>query len=106
MSQKIVPIEHDKFYHIYNQGINGENLFREKANYSYFLQQYDKYIDPIAETFAWCLMPNHFHVLVRIKEEDEIDKKSLPIPVRVQIPDRWGVKFVELSFFSTPHLSL
>ena len=88
MSQKIVPIEHDKFYHIYNQAVNGENLFREKANYSYFLKQYDKYIEPIAETFAWCLMPNHFHVLVRIKEEDEIDKSCLPVPVRVSNPDR------------------
>ncbi len=88
MSQKIVPIEHDKFYHIYNQSVNGENLFREKENYEYFLKQYDKYIEPIAETFAWCLMPNHFHVLVRIKEKAEIDKKNLPIPVRVQNPDR------------------
>lgn len=72
MSQKIIPIEHDKFYHIYNCGINGENLFRKKANYIYFLQQYDKYIEPVAETFAWCLMPNHIHFLVRIKDEDEI----------------------------------
>lgn len=72
MSQKITPIEHDKFYHIYNQAVSTENIFREKENYMYFLKLYDKYIEPIAETFAWCLMPNHFHFLVRIKDEDEI----------------------------------
>jgi hypothetical protein len=72
MSRQIEPIEHGKYYHIYNRGINGENLFREKANYLYFLKLYDKYIEHVAETFAWCLMPNHFHLLVRIKDESEI----------------------------------
>ena len=72
MPQEIVPIEYGKIYHIYNRAINNENLFRETANYKYFLNQYEKYIEPVAETFAWCLMPNHFHVLVRIKEENKI----------------------------------
>ena len=57
-------------------------MFREKANCLYFLKLYDKYIEPIAETFAWCLMPNHFHVLVRIKEEADINfipRKQKPL---------------------------
>lgn len=70
--QKTIPIEHGKFYHIYNCGINGEDLFREKENYIHFLRQYEKYIDTIADTFAWVLMRNHFHFLIRIKEEEEI----------------------------------
>ena len=49
MSQKITPIEHDKFYHIYNQAVSTENIFREKENYMYFLKLYDKYIEPIAD---------------------------------------------------------
>lgn len=60
------------YYHIYNRGINSCNLFKEKENYEYFLQLYDHYITPVADTFAWVLMPNHFHFLVRIKERDEI----------------------------------
>jgi putative transposase len=36
------------------------------------LADYDHYIEPIAETFAWCLMKNHLHLLVRIKNEEEI----------------------------------
>ncbi len=66
--QKTTPILHGQYYHIYNCGINGVNLFREEMNYNHFLKLYDKYIEPVAETYAWCLMPNHFHLLVRVKE--------------------------------------
>ena len=57
-----------QYYHIYNCGINGENLFREKENYDGFRSLMDKYILPVADLLAWVLMPNHFHFLVRIKE--------------------------------------
>lgn len=62
----------DKYYHIYNHAIGDENLFRQEENYYYFLQKYAQHITPIADTFAYCLMPNHFHFLVRIKQEDVI----------------------------------
>jgi REP element-mobilizing transposase RayT len=61
-----------KTYHIYNCGINGCDLFRGKENYEYFLNLYDKHISPVADTFAWVLMKNHFHLLVRIKDEEYI----------------------------------
>ncbi|NOU19684.1 MAG: hypothetical protein HOO91_19170 [Bacteroidales bacterium] len=67
------PIEFGKYYHIYNRGNNGENLFLTAQNYYHFLSLYDKYISSVAETYAWCLMPNHFHLLVRIKDEVDID---------------------------------
>jgi len=86
--QTFEPVVFGTYYHIYNCGINGINLFREDSNYEYFLRLYDKYIDPVAETFAWCLMPNHFHLLVHIREEDDIDLSKLPTPVRVMNPDR------------------
>ncbi|WPR70570.1 hypothetical protein SLW70_11565 [Flavobacterium sp. NG2] len=60
------------YYHIYNRGINNENLFKENRNQDYFLQLYAKHIDPIAETYAWCLLKNHFHLLVRIKSLEEM----------------------------------
>lgn len=66
------PIIHGHYYHIYNRGNNGIDIFFETENYHYFLRLYAKYIEPIAETFAWCLLKNHFHILVRIKEKDEI----------------------------------
>lgn len=69
---KTIPLEYGHFYHIYNRGINACNLFKDKDNYEYFLYLYDKYISLVAETFAWVLMRNHFHILVRIKTEKEI----------------------------------
>jgi REP element-mobilizing transposase RayT len=63
---------HGRYFHIYNRGINGCNLFAEPKNYEYFLTLYDKYISEIAQTFAWVLMPNHFHLLVKIKDESGI----------------------------------
>src|SRR5450830_1623896 len=65
-------LKYGQFYHIYNRGIDSCDLFREPDNYEHFLGLYDKYISPVAETFAWVLMPNHFHLLVRVKEEMEI----------------------------------
>ena len=72
-----IPIENGKYYHIYNRGNNGIDLFYETENYYHFLRLYEKYIDPVAETFAWCLMKNHFHILVYIKETDDIDVTKL-----------------------------
>ena len=63
--QKLVP---DTSYHIFNHANGFENVFLHEANYYYFLEKYQLYINPIAETYAYCLMPNHFHVIVRIRK--------------------------------------
>lgn len=68
-------IEYGKYYHIYNRGINGEELFKSEDNFKYFLSKYSDYINPIAETYAWCLLKNHFHFIIKIKEENEVLKK-------------------------------
>lgn len=60
------------FYHIYNHANGFENLFQSDENYRFFLQQWNKYIEPVAELYAYCLMPNHFHVLIRTKNEEEL----------------------------------
>ena len=62
-------MEEDKYYHIFNRGNNRENIFKEQENYFYFLKQYEKYLSSVVDTYAYCLMPNHFHFLVRIKNQ-------------------------------------
>jgi putative transposase len=54
-------------YHIYNRGINGTSIFKKEENYHYFLRKWKKLIHPFFETMAYCLMPNHFHFLVKVK---------------------------------------
>ena len=61
-------------YHIFNQGNNKEVLFKELRNYNYFLKLVAKHILPVAEIYAYCLLPNHFHFAIRIKD-DIIPKK-------------------------------
>ncbi|MCA9918509.1 MAG: hypothetical protein KC445_11185 [Anaerolineales bacterium] len=65
------PLQYGRFYHIYNRGNNGENLFVQPRNYPYFLQLYAKHIQPVAETYAYCLLPNHFHFGLRTYTEAE-----------------------------------
>ncbi len=67
MSQ-IKPLVPGVFYHIYNRGNNGENIFIEARNYAYFMKLYGKYVSPVAETYAYCLLRNHFHLMVRIND--------------------------------------
>ena len=66
------PLQPDRFYHLFNRGNAGEDLFREPRNYPYFLELYQHHIHPIASTFAYCLMRNHFHLLIKIRGENEI----------------------------------
>ncbi|NUM32245.1 MAG: transposase [Bacteroidetes bacterium] len=62
----------DSYYHIFNHANGDDNLFREEKNYDFFLLKYHQHIDPIADTIARCLMKKHFHLLVKIKGEEEI----------------------------------
>jgi len=73
---KIQPIIEGQYFHIYNRGVNGENLFKEKKSYQQFLEKYVFYCGDILETLAYCLLINHFHLLVRIKENVEVPRRD------------------------------
>jgi len=64
----------DTTYHIFNHANGFENVFNEDENFRYFLERYQLYITPIAETYAYCLMPNHFHLVVRIRKREVIEE--------------------------------
>lgn len=68
----MIALEPNQTYHIYNHANGDDNLFRNEENYAYFLKRYAHFICPIAKTYAYCLMPNHFHLLVKIRSEEEI----------------------------------
>ena len=74
---KPIPLEKGNYYHIYNRGNNSIDIFFDSESYYHFLRLYDKYISPIAETYAWCLLKNHFHILIYIKLDHEIDFDKL-----------------------------
>ncbi len=61
------------FYHVYNRGNNRENIFYSAENVRFFLERYTKYMEPVLEMYAYCLLPNHFHLLARVKTKEEIE---------------------------------
>ena len=71
------------YYHVYNRGINGEQLFKQPRNYGYFLDKYAKYIEPIATTYAYVLMGNHFHFFIGLKQEETIRQQ---FPLKSETP--------------------
>ena len=69
---QIEKIEFGRFYHIFNRGNNSQDIFFEEENYSYFLKLLIKYIIPISEVYCYCLLKNHFHLLIRIKDVEDL----------------------------------
>ena len=65
-------------YHIYNQGNNRRKIFFNRENYLFFLRKIKTYILPYGDILAWCLMPNHFHLMVYIREV-ELTHKSIGV---------------------------
>lgn len=63
-------------YHLYNRGVNRGAIFFNDKNYHFFLFNIDRYVLPIMELVAYCLMPTHYHLLIRVKETSEVLKTS------------------------------
>jgi hypothetical protein len=59
-------------YHLYCVGKPKEAIFRLEEDYYCFLDLYRKYVNPIVYLYAYCLLPTHFHLLLRIKDKQKI----------------------------------
>jgi REP element-mobilizing transposase RayT len=58
----------NEIYHVYNRGNNKQLIFFNEGNYHFFKKKIQKELLPFCDVIAYCLMPNHFHLLIRIKE--------------------------------------
>ena len=67
-----MQFEKGKFYHLYNRSNNKELLFPLRENYLFFLQKFKSYLRLQCAVFAYCLMPTHFHFLVRLESDDQL----------------------------------
>ena len=68
----------DHIYHIYNRGNNSQPIFFSTENYLFFLKKIRKHILPHADILAWCLMPNHFHLMVYVNSVEVFHEKEYP----------------------------
>lgn len=62
------PFETGYHYHVYNRAIGSDKLFHREANYEYFLRLLKKGPGSFLELMAYCLMQNHYHLLVYIND--------------------------------------
>ena len=79
MPRRDVQFSPGEYYHLYNRGNNRQTIFFERENYGFFLQRVREYLLPGGITVvAYCLMPNHYHLLVGINrgETSEVSKTS------------------------------
>lgn len=86
----------NEYYHLYNRGTEKRLIFLDKNDYDYFLflmyicntvksiklrdvgNNFDRE-ETIVDIGAYCLMPNHFHILVHEKTEGGISKYMLKL---------------------------
>jgi len=58
----------DLYYHVYARGNNKEPIFFEDADYHRFLNNLENYREDLHyKLFGYCLLPNHFHLLLQVK---------------------------------------
>jgi len=65
------PLLPGYYYHIFNRGVNRQNIFFEEENDAFFLKLMDRFLSDRVDVFAYCLLSNHFHLLIRIQESEE-----------------------------------
>jgi REP element-mobilizing transposase RayT len=93
-------ITYDKNYHIYNRGNNKRPIFNSEVDVSKFLWYYKIFITPVADTFAWCVMKNHFHFFIRIKNQDEIGYFNPQYSQSKNIEEKWMVFEKDFELFT------
>ena len=68
-----------QIYHVFNRGNNSQTLFFNHENYLFFLDKIKKHVLPHADILSWCLMPNHFHLMIEVRNvEVEISEQVTP----------------------------
>jgi REP element-mobilizing transposase RayT len=67
----------ENYYHLYNRGVNYQPIFFQPENWGFFIKRLREYCLPdLIDIIAYCLMPNHYHFLVYLKN-DELSEKIM-----------------------------
>lgn len=88
MPSDIPPLTFGNFYHIYNRGNNHGNVFIQERNYAYFMELWWKHTFQTIETYAYCLLRNHFHAAVYIKSMEELTVSQNLLGFKIKEPSQ------------------
>jgi len=62
-----------QYYHLYNRGVNRQPIFASDENYLFLLRKVKQFLPLYKVTIiTYCLMPNHYHFLLRSDEDGAI----------------------------------
>ena len=68
MPRRDLTFQPDHCYHLYNRGNDRKLIFFERENYLHFLRLMRRHlIERSLDVLAYCLMPNHYHLLVQCR---------------------------------------
>jgi putative transposase len=81
MPKRDITFEKGNYYHLYNRGVNKEMIFFSDRNYSFFVILLSRYLQRTDDIVAYCLMPNHFHLLIFVKSDQIISQSLHPLLV-------------------------
>ncbi len=78
-------LDSNNYYHIYNHIVGEGNLFQDDNDYLFFLKQMEKYLFPVSDIVTYCLMPNHFHIIIKPRDIDltKFSKSGLVVSKRL-----------------------
>jgi len=78
MGNKVIFMQPEKFYHVFNRACGFEKLFLSDSNFRFFLDKFDEILNGYVSLYAYCLMPNHFHFLIKTLN---LEKFNNPISI-------------------------
>ena len=73
MKKFVDPLVPDTFYHIYNRACGFDKIFVEDRNYRFFMDLFEERLLDYVDLYSYCLIPNHFHMLIKIKPARDDD---------------------------------
>lgn len=75
MPRKIRELMSRGIYHVFNRGNDRRNLFQDDEDFHYFLNQMLVVKTELdIQLYHYCIMTNHFHLLLQIKEAETLSK--------------------------------
>ena len=69
--QQLMP---NHTYHLFSRAVGNEKLFLVSENYLFFLQKLKHHTSSSCKIYCYSLLPNHFHLMVKIGDEATIIK--------------------------------
>ncbi len=72
MTEKQPDFVPNGIFHVYNHANGFENIYKTEENYRFYLEKMGKYLPQVVDTLAYCLLPNHFHLLLQVKPIEEL----------------------------------